>query len=229
MHRVTLAALALAVLVVAPSPPARGQAGGDAATVAGAVQSFYERTRSLRARFEQSYYHRIYDRYERSSGRVVFQKGGKMRWDYDEPNGKIIVADGERLVVFEPGEDGEPPQAIERPMSAHQLPQAFSFLTGSGELGRDFTFRLLDSERHGFPGGHVLELRGRTPSPHYERILFYVAARGGRSLGVVKRVLVVDEAGNRNRFDFSDVDFDVSPPASTFRLRTPSNTRWVRP
>ena len=35
---------------------------------------------------------------------------------------------------------------LERAMDEHQLPQAFSFLTGTGRLDRDFRFRLLDDE-----------------------------------------------------------------------------------
>lgn len=202
----------------------------DAATVAGSVQSFYDRTSALEARFRQAYYYRIYDRYERSSGQVVFQKGGKMRWNYDEPNGKVIVADGRRLVIFEPGEgEDEPPQAIARPMSQHQLPRAFSFLTGEGRLAESFRFRLLDAGRHGFSSGFVLELRDRQPNPHYDRILFYVAGRNGRPLGVVRRVLIVDEAGNRNRFDFENVRFDPNVPNDTFAFDAPAGTRWVRP
>ncbi|NIR32822.1 MAG: outer membrane lipoprotein carrier protein LolA, partial [Gammaproteobacteria bacterium] len=54
----------------------------------------------------------------------------------------------------------------------------------------------------------MLELRPRTPSPHYERILFYVMKRNNRPTGVVRRVLIVDAAGNRNRFDFSNMQWN---------------------
>jgi len=228
-----IAASSIALTVgVFPGPvPAAAQGREvDAGVVAGAVQSFYDRTRALQARFRQTYYYRLYDRYERSSGNVIFQKGGKMRWSYDEPNGKKIVADGERLVIFEPGEgDEEPPQAIERPMSQHELPRAFSFLTGDGRLADSFRFRLLDAERHGYRDGFVLELRDRAPTPHYDRLLFYVAARNGRPLGVVRRVLIIDEAGNRNRFDFEDVSFNPTVSDDTFEVDVPRGTRWVRP
>jgi outer membrane lipoprotein carrier protein len=202
----------------------------DARSVAAHVQSFYERTRTVGADFHQTYYHKLYDRYERSKGRVVFKKPGKMRWDYAHPNGKVIVSDGRRIQVFDPGDEGETPQLIEQGISQHQLPQAFSFLTGTGKLDDEFRFRLLDPERQGFRGGYVLELRPKEPTPHYDRILFYVVmvGEGAARAGVVRRVLIIDAAGNRNRFDFKDLQFDRAVPDGRFRFQAPKGTRVVK-
>lgn len=197
--------------------------------VAAAVQAFYDQTRGVRAKFKQTYFHKLYDRYDRSSGQVIFVKPGKMRWDYDRPNNKRIVSDGQKLYVFEPAEDGAPPQLFERALSEDQLPQAFSFLTGTGRLDEDFRFRLLDATRQGFSDGYVLELRPKAPTPHYERILFYVLKRDGRPAGVVQRVLIIDEAGNRNRFDLSGFEWNPNVSDSTFRFTPPRGTRRVRP
>src|SRR4051812_1590338 len=133
-----------------PDGPATAATGASAAartpqSVASAVQSFYDQTRSVEAEFFQTYYNRIYDKYDRSQGAVKFQKPGRMRWDYGAPNGKVIVSDGKRLVIYEPGEDSEPGQVFERAISDSELPQALAFLTGSGKLSDDFTFRLLDA------------------------------------------------------------------------------------
>jgi outer membrane lipoprotein carrier protein len=211
-------------------PAAAASQAMDAQSVAARVQSFYERTSSVQAAFHQTYYHRLYDRYERSQGKVVFKKPGKMRWDYDRPNGKVIVSDGRRIQVFDPGQEGEVPQLLEQQLSQHQLPQAFSFLTGTGKLDEEFRFRLLDPAQQGFQGGHVLELRPKEPSPHYDRILFYVVmvGDGAAKAGVVRRVLIIDAAGNRNRFDFKDLQFDRPVPDARFQFQPPRGTRIVR-
>ena len=201
----------------------------DARTVAGAVQSFYNQTRGVRARFHQTYYHKLYQRYDRSRGTVVFAKPGMMRWQYSRPNGKIISADGQHLYVYTPGDEGERGQCFQRELTEHQLPSAFSFLTGSGRLEEDFTFRLLDPSRQGYAEGYVLELRPREPSPHYDRILFYVMRDEGRPTGVVRRVLIIDPAGNRNRFDFAEMQWNPQVPASRFRFSPPAGVRCVRP
>ncbi len=224
-----LSAALVGALALSPARPSEAQQQADARTVAGAVQSFYNQTRGVRASFYQTYYHELYDRYDRSRGRVVFAKPGKMRWDYARPNGKVITSDGQELIVYEPGDEGARGQCFEREMSEHQLPGAFSFLTGTGRLEEDFRFRLLDPRRHGYPEGYVLELRPREPSPHYDRILFYVLKQNGRPTGVVRRVLIIDPAGNRNRFDFSEMQWNPSVSDATFRYRPPAGVRCTRP
>lgn len=204
---------------------------GDALTadsVAASVQAFYDQTSSVEAEFYQTYFNRLYAKYDRSKGKVRFQKPGKMRWDYAKPNGKVLVSDGNKLLVFEPGEGKEPGQVFERPMTESQLPQALSFLTGTGKLADDFSFRLLDAAKQGFKGGHVLELRSIKASPHYDRILFYVDSDPSR-LGLVHRVLIVDPAGNRNRFDFRKLKFNRKLPAQVFAWKPPAGTRRVTP
>jgi len=203
----------------------------DARGVAALVQSFYDQTTTLTARFEQTQFTKVYNRRERASGRVVFKKPGRMRWDYDAPNGQVFVTDGEKLLVYQPPDDGERHgQLIERDVDEDQLPLAFSFLTGTGRLDRDFRLRLLDPERQGFDG-YVLELRPRRPTPHYDRVLFFVRvlSRGGRRAGIIQGVLIVDSAGNRNRFEFSDMSFRENVPDSRFEYTPPAGTRRVRP
>ena len=174
---------ALSARVLADAAPA----ADPARNVAAAVQSFYDQTKDVSATFHQTYVNKLYQRTDRSSGRVVFKKPGMMRWDYDKPNGKVIASNGKRLVVFEPGEDGDKGQVVEQEISQAQLPQAMAFLMGTGKLEHDFDFRLLDAQREGYASGDVLELRPKQPTPHYERIQFYVE-RTAALRGLVRRL-----------------------------------------
>lgn len=198
-----------------------------ASTVAASVQAFYDQTRDLSANFFQTYFNKLYNRTDRSSGRVVFMKPGMMRWDYALPNGKVITSDGKKLLVYEPGEDGDKGQVVEQAISEAQLPQALSFLMGTGRLADDFTFRLLDAKGEGFPSGDVLELRPKKPTPHYDRLLFYVE-RSAALRGLVRRLLIIDGSGNRNRFDFSGLKFSTGVSADVFKWRPPGGTRRVQ-
>lgn len=213
------------------TPAAPAQPRLTAAQVAGLVQSFYDQTTSFQANFEQEQYTKVYDRRQRSSGRVVFAKPGRMRFDYAAPNGQVFVSDGQRLVVYQPPEEGETEgQLIERAMDSDQLPQAFSFLTGTGRLDRDFNFRLLNAARHQFPDGYVLALRPRRQNPNYEQLLFFVriVGEGEQRAGVVQRVLIRDREGNTNRFTFADMQFNRDVPNERFVFRAPANTRTVQ-
>lgn len=219
----TFAAVALAV----------GASGGsaqqrlDARGVGSAVQRYYDQSTVFSADFNQTYFNKLYGSYQRSNGRVFFKKPGKMRWDYAAPNGKIIVSDGTRIQYFEPGEAGQSGQMHEMPMRDSQLTGALSFLTGTGRLADQFTFRLLDARQQGYPAGYVLELTPRQATPHYERILLFVDATPA-ALGVVHRVLILDSAGNRNRFDFRRMSWaTTSVRDEQFRWTPPRGTRRI--
>ena len=223
------ASCALLLATVFPAPVA-AQDAPDANTVASWVQTFYDRTESMTARFTQRYRNRVYDREDISRGQVRFKKPGMMRFDYDAPNNKVIASDGSRFVVYEPPESGEQHgQYYEQQMSQAQLPAAFSFLTGTGQLAPNYTFRLLSGM--GYDNGHVLELRPRRPTPHYTRILLYVdrGVQNAGLRGVVHRIVIVDQAGNTNRFDFQGQQFDRSVPSSVFHYQPPTGARRIQP
>ena len=213
----------------APQPPAipEAPAASDAQVVAASVQAFYDQAKDLSASFFQTYVNKVYQRTDRSQGRVVFKKPGMMRWDYAMPNGKVITSNGKKVLVYEPGEDGDKGQVIEQDLANAQLPQAMSFLLGTGKLQEDFSFRLLDAAREGYAAGDVLELKPKVPTPHFERLLFYVEKTKALR-GLVRRLLIIDASGNRNRFDFSAIKFNGNVGAQVFDYTPPAGTRNVK-
>ncbi len=231
LQRACFVLVAGGAALLAASAGARAEpAAQDAAAaqaVAASVQAFYDQTTDVSASFFQTYVNKLYKRVDRSKGRVVFKKPGMMRWDYAQPNGKVVVSNGKTLLVYEPGEDGEPGQVARQPISQAQLPQALSFLMGTGKLQDSFTFGLLDPAHEGFPGGDVLELRPKRPTPQYQRILFYVE-RTPALRGLVRRVVIVDPSGNRNRFDFSALKFNSGVSSALFDWQPPKGTRDVK-
>jgi outer membrane lipoprotein carrier protein len=213
-------AVAVAARVEAQQTP-------TAAQVAARVQRFYDQVPAIRMRFFQTYFVKLHQRYERSGGLVTFKKPGKMFWRYDAPNRKVLVSDGARIQLFEPGAEGEPGQVVETAVADSELPQALSFLTGRGRLEEQYAFRLVDPRTQGFevPGGQVLELRPRRVNPNYERLLLYVT-----NGSMVVRVLIIGHDGNRNRFDFSQIAVSgVNAPDADFNWRPPAGTRRVNP
>lgn len=230
--RAAVIGLGFWVLALAGPAAAEERAPLDATTVVQLVQAFYDQTKTLEAEFEQTRYTRLYDRYDRARGKVVFKKPGMMRWDYAEPNGQVFVSDGKKLLIYQPPEEGEKNgQLIERALEEDQLPSAFSFLTGTGDLEQDFEVRLLDHGDERFQDGYVLQLIPRKPTPNYEQLVFYVRTMsdGGKRAGVVQRVLIIDAAGNRNRFDFSNIKFNREVPDKRFSYRPPRGTQRVTP
>lgn len=220
---VGILALALGAAATVPSSPGEAQGRADARVVAARVQAFYDQTRTFEAGFYQTYYNRLYDRYDRSYGRLAFGKPGRMRFDYARPNGKIIVADGHELTMWEPDDRGGAGQYAQTEMDQAALPGAFSFLIGEGRLEDDYGFRLLNG--YGWRG-HVLELRPRRPDPRYRRVLLFVDAHPDR-LGVVHTIRIDDHEGNRNKFQLRNMRFNRDVGARTFAFQPPSGARRI--
>ena len=190
------------------------------------VQTFYDQTETFQARFTQTYYHRLYQRYQRSSGRIYFDKPGRMRFDYARPNGKVIVSDGSYLTAYDPGDDGEAGQYVKAPVGDNSLPRAFGFLTGEGRILDDYRVALMNADRYRW-SGTVLELRPKTADPQIRRILLYVDGDPRRA-GVVHRMRIDDHEGNRNKFELRRMRFNRDIPNSRFAFSPPRGSHRIQ-
>ncbi len=216
------ALLATLVLVLTfGSQTARANNPPTADQIAARVQAFYDQTRTFQATFQQDYTVKAYNRHKQSSGRVVFERPGKMSWTYDEPNGNRVVANGSVLKVYEK----ENKQMYEQPLDKSQYPAALAFLMGRGDLRRTFTLRLLDSRRMKFEGGYVLEGTPKSATPAYQKVLIYVDAATAQ----VRRMLILDAQGNRNMFTFENPVVNTPPDPREFEFTPPPGTQIVHP
>jgi outer membrane lipoprotein carrier protein len=214
-----LAAFVLVLTIGARA--ARASAPPTADEIAARVQAFYNQTRTFQSSFQQDYTVKAYNTKKHSSGRVMFEKPGKMSWNYAEPNGNRVVSDGTELKVYEK----ENQQMYEQPLDKSQYPAALAFLMGQGDLSKSFTLRLLDSKRMKFEGGYVLEGTPRSATPAYQKVLMYVDS----STAQVRRMLILDAQGNRNMFTFENPVVNVPVPPGEFAFTPPPGTQIVRP
>jgi outer membrane lipoprotein carrier protein len=220
-HRTALADPPAASTQATPSLQAAPPVGPTATDVAARVQAFYNRTRTFQADFRQEYLIKMHNQRKTSDGRVVFEKPGKMSFTYKQPNGNRVVSDGKLLKVYE--KDAQ--QMFEQTVDKSQYPAALAFLMGQGDLAKSFTLRLLDASAMQFEGGYVLEGTPVEATPAYQLVLLYVDAATAQ----VRRVLILDAQGNRNRFDFSNPVVNMPAPPGEFVLTVPAGTQIVRP
>jgi len=220
---VLLVTAAVALLVGASithdSPAHAGEL--TARQIAVRVQTFYDATRTFQARFKQTYRIKVQNVKKVSKGSVAFQKPGKLSFRYDQPNGNRVVSDGKKIKVYE--RDNQQMYVSKVRMS--QYPAALAFLMGKGRLLRDFKLRLLDSKRLKMEGGYVLECVPKDATPAYTKLLMYIDGPTSQ----VRRVLILDAQGNRNRFDFSSPVVNEAIPASEFTFTPPPGTSIVKP
>ena len=65
------------------------------------VETRYNKAKTLQVLFHEDY--TPPGRAKRSeSGTLLLRKPGKMRWDYDQPKGKLFVSDGKYLWLYTP-------------------------------------------------------------------------------------------------------------------------------
>lgn len=218
--------LALAVpaafLTVAAAVPSTSEAAGPTADEIGArVQAFYDATKTFKATFTQTYTIKVQNVKKVSSGKVTFEKPGKMSFVYDAPNGNRVVSDGTTIRVYEK----ENEQMFETPVKGSQYPAALSFLMGQGKLTKDFSLRLLDPAAMKFEGGYVIEGTPKEATPAYQKLLLYVDAQTNQ----VRRALILDAQGNRNRFDFSAPVVNQASAPGEFVFTAPPGTKVIKP
>ena len=223
-----LFALVLASFVflsVAPSADAQQATPAPAAqtnALVQKVQAFYDKTTSFQSDFKQQYFVKSHNLTKDSSGAVVFAKPGKMDWNYANPAGNRVVSDGNVLKVYEAANK----QMFEQKVDKSQYPAALSFLIGGGKLDTIFDFQSYSGNGPmNFPGGDVLVGTPKQATPAYSKVLFYVDTATSQ----VRRVLIVDGQGNRNRFDFENPKVNVEVKPNQFEFNPPPGTQVIKP
>lgn len=181
------------------------------------LQKKYESISSIEASFTQDVFTASLNRSEVNEGRVLFKKPGKWKWLYNDPARGVFTSNGRTVWLFEPDLN----QVIEKDVDASSTGITTDFLTGVGNLRRDFDIKL-SKER---PGSWLLELTPRTELPNVKTLFLEVDKAG---LLVVKTV-VSDHLGNRTSISFKDIKTNPRINDSVFEFKPPKGSIVVRP
>ncbi len=211
-----IAPVALAETKPAASASAAAPAGSASASalpalsasdVAAKIQATYQAINTYEADFDQAYDMKAFGEKKTSKGHVTFEKPGKMRWDYTDPKDNLVVSDGTTLWSYV----AKDKSARTMQLKDSQMPTALAFLTGKGDLTKEFTLSALDNKD--FKGGYLLKGVPKTATNLYSYVLFYIDGKTFQ----VRRVLIVDAQDNRNRFDFNNPVVGNKYDASKFK------------
>jgi outer membrane lipoprotein carrier protein len=207
--------LALAALTTSANGAGASPGELNANDVVDRIQAHYAEVSDFSASFVQTVAHKLFPgRLERSYGAVMFKKSGLMRWEYARPEKKLFVYDGSTLWVYEP----EVPQAFKATANAARLRNALAFLNGEGKIKESYKAEKLDAARFDFTAGYVLKLTPLDKNSPFKKIELYVSSTDFH----VVRSVVVDNEGNRNRFDFSNSAHNGGLSASLFTFSPPA-------
>lgn len=187
------------------------------------------------------------DRTQQGGGRVAMQfehRGGdqvplvKFRWDYVRPTRQEIVSDGRTMWVYIPDNN----QVIESDISEVSEARAqdpLTFLTGLGNLSRDFLIRWASPNRDK-DGNYVLRLTPRNTTTMFRELEVTVDRRAvidytrsgvtGRDFPI-RSTTAIDPNGNRTviTFDRDTLRLNRGVSDLEFRFVIPAGVDVVRP
>lgn len=185
------------------------------------------------------------DKVQRGRGRVAIRFDRRdrnrpplvmFRWEYDQPNNQEIVSDGHTMWVYLP-ENNQVVQSDIDIVNRTTANDPLTFLTGLGNLSRDFTIGWAEPNRDA-DGNWVLSMTPRRPSPLIAKLLIVVDRRAvdawSRSGNVddylpLLSSTVYDPGGNSTLIEFSDMRPNRGLPASYFSFMIPAGVEVVRP
>ena len=204
---------------------AGGASGGTVAArlelqaVVDRIQKRYDGATDFRARFNQTLTNATFKRKTSMTGEVLLKKPGRMRWNYETPDKKMYLSDGEQLWLFEPEDN----QAFKQDLKSSQLPAALAFLTGKGKLGEQFDITFLKDAHVGAPRDYVLALSPRQPQSQVKAIVFVVDP----DTFYVRESIITDSQANTNDLLFSDIKINGRLAEATFHFTPPAGVRVI--
>ena len=183
-----------------------------------AVEQRYNQPRTLEADFVQRYTQGAMTLVE--SGRVYFQKPGRMRWEYADPDEKLFLTDGDYAYLYVPDERQVRRQPLKK---APEWQAAFALLLGRVNLNR-----LLDHIElvrvHSLEGPALWQLRGlaRSDQPTFREIWLDL-----NDSYQVLRIEIRQPDGSLMEFHFRRWRENHPLAPDLFRLSVPPGTAWI--
>jgi len=199
MRRIGQAAVLL--LALAAAAPAQ-------ASAVAALREFLAQTKSARGEFTQQVTRGNAPAAPPSSGTFVFERPGKFRWTYMKPYEQVLVADGQRLYLY----DKDLNQVTVKKMSAALPASPASILFGGNEFERDFVV----AEAGTRDGIAWLTATPRAKDSQFERI--EIGFRDGAPAAMV----LADSFGQVSRLIFSRFERNARLDAQLFRFVPPA-------
>jgi len=214
---VLVAAIEVAAVALAAGPVTAAPSIED---VVRELESAYGRLTDLKAEFAQTSSLKSLNSTISAKGTVYLKKGGKLRWEYVEPQKQEIVSDGKTFWAYTPSlnqvNTGPAPEALAGP--------AGSFLAGLGRVREHFAVRFLNpAQPVDGEGNAVLDLRPKQTLPTMSRLILSLDPKSWQ----VRRAVIHDEFENTVTMQFTKMVINSGLPDRLFTFVTPPGVATV--
>ena len=209
--------LSIAVLVTAALLPVAGLAV-DVKMVAAAVDSHYNRLRSLQAEFTEVYRGAGMERTE--SGTLWLKKPGKMRWEYRSPKDKLFVSDGKDAWFYVP-DDRQARKTAAKKLEDVRSPLAF--MLGKTKLEKELQGLSLAPDVLPMQAGNIV-LRGvpQALADRVSEILLEITPEHE-----ITRIVIQEVDGAATEYRFGEIKENVAIADGRFQFKPPAGTETV--
>ena len=185
----------------------------DADALLRKVDDHYNRLSSLRAHYTERYAGMGIDRTE--SGTLLLKKPGRMRWNYDQPAGKVFVLDGKFAWFYTPGDD----QAQRIPAKQlDDLRSPLRFLLGHTQLKKELGSLTVTQDPQGI---HVAGV----PLGMEQRIKLLTL--DVTAAGAIQHMKMEELDGATTEFAFTQVEENVPTRDADFTFTPPAGVQIV--
>ena len=205
-------------LLVALSGTVRTQNPAPA-DLAAALQKRYQTVRDFSADFRHTN-KGVLGRETIERGTLLVKKPGKMRWEYTSPEEKLFVSDGVTMYEYFVRDR----QVIIRDVPANDDGSTpVLFLSGRGDLTRDFTPSFTEVDKDMPAGSRALRLVPKTPQGDYEALVLTV---DGNTLAL-RGLTALDGQGGMSSFVFSNLRENINAADKQFQFTPPRGVEVV--
>lgn len=182
-----------------------------------ATSRAYEGLRSFRAGFEQELQNTLLGRTTRSEGTLYQRQPDRFLMDFSDPEGDLIVSDGEYFWMYFPSVDAK--QVLRTPRGGQGLDLRAQFV---GDPVRRFEATYHGAEAVRGRTADVLTLVPREPLG-YERLKVWI----DRSDHLVRRFELTESNGNIRHFELHDMVRNPTLPDDLFEFTPPPGSQVV--
>jgi outer membrane lipoprotein carrier protein len=185
----------------------------DNAALIHKVDDHYNHLNSLRAHYTEHYAGMGMDRTE--SGTLLLKKPGRMRWNYDQPVGKVFVLDGKYAWFYTPG-DTQTQRVPAKQLDDLRSP--LRFLLGHTQLQKELDNLTVT------PNGAGYKITG-VPKGMSQRVKSLTLEV--TSNGTIEQMQIEELDGSVTGFAFSGIEENIPVKSEDFIFHPPAGVTIV--
>jgi outer membrane lipoprotein carrier protein len=230
--------LTVVLVVVSALPSFAAENSASLKDVVSALEKAYSTLQDVKADFTQKTLIASIRKEQRGSGEVLLKRPGSasamFRFNYTKPS-QQIVSNGKRVWFYIPDNRQVMVSSVSD-MFKGGNGIALSYLTGLGNVSKDFTVAFLKEERDK-KGNYQLELHPKKPSPVLAKLQLTVSIEAVDSFlrdGVVQDIfpivssVVFDAGGNETRIDYNRARVNKGLDNNRFNFMIPEGVEVIK-